>query len=361
MKYLAPSAAYPGAYRYPLRLSIIETANPQKVFTELFSRYDLPSIRAFLRKCQTDHSPDDKGAVMDHTAKGEGVPSDRIMAETNGVGMMGANGVSDDPPGRAPASGDVLIKPVVMPDDLKETSTDRFTTAVPADAAIYEDVEKLVEAAWRIHITGKEGGEEALTEEDFDDNEISFRKPLSSNILEQIRGMELVEALWEAFFFGLDDLIDTLEELLQAAMSNKEGIYEDASERARLVAFYRSLIPLVEALHIIKEAGRPTDWAPGETKHNRELALYDRTRHLTGKQVADPESVILDFFQKFTMTYIRRELWDWLNAVVAYDKEPSCVTRGDLLFFYQCVLGLLEFGYALYRNSMSEQKKTAEC
>jgi hypothetical protein len=142
-------------------------------------------------------------------------------------------------------------------------------------------------------------------------------------------------------------------------MSNKEGIYEDASERARLIAFYRSLIPLVEALHVMKESGKPDGWVLDETKNNREIELYERTRHLTDKQVANPESVIQGFFQKFTMKYIRRELWNWLNVVVSYDKEPYCVPRTELIFFYQCLLGLVEIGYALYQNSIPEEEETA--
>jgi hypothetical protein len=61
--------------------------------------------------------------------------------------------------------------------------------------------------------------------------------------------------------------------------------------------------------------------------------------------------VINNFFTQFPITYVRRELWDWLHAGISYNGNfPENMDCEIIFYTYESVLCLVEAGYQIYKK-----------
>ncbi|MEP7371746.1 MAG: hypothetical protein ABI675_00060 [Chitinophagaceae bacterium] len=135
---------------------------------------------------------------------------------------------------------------------------------------------------------------------------------------------------------SLSFLRDQLRDWLYVAMAADCHIYEDGEQRRQLLSFQDQLLVLVEALFIIYIQNR-------DKEIEKQITESDKTRLLSQDQIATPMRVIADFFKKFPMVYIIRELNDWLEVSICFAGEhPENMSELQALFTYRNVLCLIK-------------------
>jgi hypothetical protein len=152
----------------------------------------------------------------------------------------------------------------------------------------------------------------------------------------------LEEALHD---FSFRQYID--EELLirwlQAAMicDNNDKYTENPGARAALFGLYFELIELIQALDTINVV--VTIRRLNEKRND----LY--TKGGNDKLVDNPLGKIADFFQAFSIEYVRKELYDWYEAGIACDQPLlDRHTHMVILMTYEYVLCLVEVAHSLH-------------
>jgi hypothetical protein len=150
----------------------------------------------------------------------------------------------------------------------------------------------------------------------------------------------------------LDDLCDEINQWMEVALINEDSAYSEGAQRQDLMDFCYMLQLLAEAMHVINEKRKPADadaWKQALPEAMRaEIDRYNHPVLLTKRQLADPLRVIRDFYSKFSMDYVRRELWDMLDAVIGYEGDRAI--RGvNLLMGWECMSALVECAYLMYQ------------
>lgn len=161
---------------------------------------------------------------------------------------------------------------------------------------------------------------------------ICFSKPTRLIEKAQTHPGEVISEVFNQVF--LTDLTeDLLPAWLQAAVTNTQSLYSNGNTRKILHEFHEHLLQLVEALYVIT----------GNTKAG--LA------NLTDAQLENPIGVLNQFFQKFSIEYIRRELADFLEAGISHDgSNTNDFTPWLAWMSYNHLLCLTEAAYQLYLN-----------
>ncbi len=135
---------------------------------------------------------------------------------------------------------------------------------------------------------------------------------------------------------SLTNLCDEIRAWFDLAMLADSGIYEEADQRRQLYLFHSQLQMLVEALFIISRHNTIADI-------KEILNEADKPRVLGREQIANPQQIIKDFFEKFPSVYIKRELDDWLNAGVCYSgPRPDNMCEVQVLDISRNVLCLIK-------------------
>jgi len=118
------------------------------------------------------------------------------------------------------------------------------------------------------------------------------------------------------------------------AVINTQSPYSDGNSREILHEFYDQLLAFIEALYVISEA-------------TPKISLT----YLTAGQQSNPFGVINQFFQQFSIDYLRRELADFLEAGIGYEGNyPNGFTPWQAWMSYNHLLCLAESAYQLYIN-----------
>lgn len=150
----------------------------------------------------------------------------------------------------------------------------------------------------------------------------------------------------------LDDFRDELQEWFRVALINGESAYDEGPAREDVMDFCDELQLLMEALQVINM--KPEDvrrWKEGLLDDLRkEIESYNQPMLLTEEQKADPSLVIRNFCNAFSLSYVRRELWDLLDSVIFYGRETSAWSP-DPHITYRCLLALAEAAFALHQLS----------
>ncbi|OQP44249.1 hypothetical protein A4H97_33390 [Niastella yeongjuensis] len=103
-----------------------------------------------------------------------------------------------------------------------------------------------------------------------------------------------------------------LKEWVEIALVSEDDAYWNADDRQTLVTFMDHLHFLIESLYIIN-LQRISD------SSKKEWGQKVYTPHLLSKQQAgNPRQVIMEFFEKYPMVYIMRELEDLLEAGISH-------------------------------------------
>jgi len=136
---------------------------------------------------------------------------------------------------------------------------------------------------------------------------------------------------------SLPFLRDQLRDWLLVALSADTAIYEEGEQRKQLLLFQEQLLVLVEAIFIIYTQDRE------KADIRKQLAETDKPRLLSQHQIANPMQVVADFFEKFPMVYILRELYDWLEASICFaGTYPDNMSELQALYTYRNVLCLIK-------------------
>jgi hypothetical protein len=103
-----------------------------------------------------------------------------------------------------------------------------------------------------------------------------------------------------------------IRDWLFIALAADSTIYETAKDRQALILFHDALLLFVEALfvNLLRDIGDPASKEELQREYGASL--------LSQEQKANPKEVIKAFFGKYPMTYIIRELEDWLEVAIDY-------------------------------------------
>jgi hypothetical protein len=286
---------YPDWHKKPFLLNRAEMVNPYSVLIEFFDRYDLSNIRISLKQWLDD-------AI-----------------------------------------------------DAKEAEADSHYYT-------HENVAKLTEAAWLIveqrkQAKADEGFENPMEnnkdqdEEENDDVEkersrfvkwMTFPPSLKANpIVYMKRVFEVMD---------LDGLRYIINRWQKIALTADYGRFDEAGERADLFDYCEGLSRLIEAAYILQ---RKMEWdTEGRVKRELsesiklDLLTEEQTFQLSEEEISNPRTVIGKFFEVFSPSYARRELWDMLGCVVESRQED--LKRLDLLLDYECLYAVLEATWLLH-------------
>lgn len=142
---------------------------------------------------------------------------------------------------------------------------------------------------------------------------------------------------------------DLLPNWLRIANMNNKGAYTNAEERAVLHEFYDNLNLLIEALLVLTEKDSLTKYEKVSVYQLKEqIPVYNRPILLSDDQFLKPSAVVLLFFQQFPIDYVRRELWDLLDAAISFEGNFNKDFSPWMAFFtYDNVLCLIEAAYQL--------------
>lgn len=175
------------------------------------------------------------------------------------------------------------------------------------------------------------------------DRHISFQKParLIDRMEQDIHGC--VAEIFRAF--SLQELRHEIRQWCDICLISEESAYEEETLREDLMNFCNSLLCLAEALHLIceerKSKGSDRWKAILSSDLRTKLGEYNKPRILSPGQKAHPLTVLREFRHSFSQTYATRELWDMLEAVIAYEGERA-LPKTNLLLTYQCLLVLIK-------------------
>lgn len=196
----------------------------------------------------------------------------------------------------------------------------------------YENIEKLIEAALIITRSAKSKTGVDSTLPIVDDNEENEETSYKPKRLLEYADKNPLYVLTQVFSPDKAFIIGEIKEWLLIGLSVDSTVYDEAEQRSSLVVFHDHLITLIEALFVI--ALQKSD---NFQIKDQISGLYTLTE-LTQSQIADPQKVLIAFFEKFPIKNAIRELDDWYEASISYSGE----WRGNVVCLQQI--------YDIYRN-----------
>ncbi|HEY1022891.1 MAG TPA: hypothetical protein VGE06_11295, partial [Flavisolibacter sp.] len=234
----------------------------------------------------------------------------------------------------------------------------------------YENVAKLVEAAWlvfeKIKQVPAEEGFSAAVEAGENEGEAEEDEEGRRRFVKWVpfpAALKTTPVAYMKRVFAIADpahLCDTIQRWQKIALTAAYGRYETAGERADLLDYCEGLPRLLEAAYVLQ---RHAEWdtegrvrwpLPEDLKHA--LLTEEQTFHLSEEETKHPQGVPEAFFESFAPPYARRELWDMLACVV--ECPQANLNKLDLLFDYECLDAILEASW-LYANCTAAQRQTA--
>ena len=199
----------------------------------------------------------------------------------------------------------------------------------------YTQVEKLVEACWVIREKLKGDNAERY----------SLLNPVPPEILGkaatplELAKSEPSKVLYEIYErYTLTEMRTWLKDWTFVGTNAECNAYDEAESRKQLNLLVNDLNSYFEALLIINS----------QINKAVSQSTQDNIIDLSRDQVLSPKDFILSFFEKFPITYLRRELFDWLEAGISFTKPwPENFHVGNVLGTYKIFLCLIEAGWAL--------------
>ncbi|SFW80604.1 helix-turn-helix domain-containing protein [Chitinophaga sancti] len=153
----------------------------------------------------------------------------------------------------------------------------------------------------------------------------------------------------------IDSIRDDTWTWIKAAIANNKSSCEEEGIRLTLMTFYKDLLVLLEALHLINEK-RKCENAVGVTESigaHTTARSQNQPRDLVYELVMNPEQVLKSFYEKYTLKQLRFLFWNWLDAGISnegvgYDEG---IERSFLLLLYEHIYCLVEAAYYLNVNA----------
>ncbi|WP_207511065.1 hypothetical protein [Longitalea luteola] len=210
----------------------------------------------------------------------------------------------------------------------------------------YEKVEFVIEAAYVIC-----KGPDHQIKKNFRSENVIQVAETRENESDLIKPKQLIEYVDSDPFYVIKEVFkneslpflrNQLRDWLRVALSADCSIYEEGEQRKQLLSFQDQLMILVEALFVIYNKNREN--ANVETQ----ISETDKPRLLNQDQIENPMQVITEFFEKFPIVYVSRELNDWLEAGICYaGTYPDNMSELQALYTYRNVLCLIKSAHRL--------------
>lgn len=244
-----------------------------------------------------------------------------------------------------------------------------------AHVTMYNQVEKLIEAAFILH-NGYELKEEPGQLKDTSltphlvNPEASPGQTLKENQFR--RGHSLIDRVRKApeanvkeifRLVGPEDLKAVLHLWVKVSLSNDPIRYTEAKMKGQLIEFSYDVTGLIEAVYLMSEIkdlaeaiGRE-ELPPGLKKDLRKDRSF---AHLTAAQIDMPKLVLTAFFEKFSLEHCQTALWNLLDSAITYKEQlPDEPHRANLLLYYECYLSVIEVAWAINNVSKRRQQESS--
>jgi hypothetical protein len=183
----------------------------------------------------------------------------------------------------------------------------------------YENLESLIEAAFVLK-TNQNSAETNTTSKDNVNSTQLMHLEITSDAAETYnKGKRLIEYVNDDPLYVIKEVFNPakwqslgLKEWVEIALVSEDDAYWNADDRQILITFMDHLHLLIESLYIIN-LQKISDSAKKEWSQK----IY--TPYLLSKdQAVNPRQVIVEFFDKYPMLYIMRELEDLLEAGISH-------------------------------------------
>jgi hypothetical protein len=124
-----------------------------------------------------------------------------------------------------------------------------------------------------------------------------------------------------------------------AVITNQNHVYDEEDRRKGLQAFFVDLELFLEAIYVIQIN-------VSGANVSRPSGIYDKVYLLTHEQADNSNELLVAFFKKFSMPYIRQELKDWLQAGIDIDESDTVQLKAiKVLLTFNDLECLLEAAY----------------
>ena len=169
--------------------------------------------------------------------------------------------------------------------------------------------------------------------------------------------LEALEKIWEHEDVG-NLLNGELRYWFYMALSHAGTVYNnddgDCDVRATFIELYDELLPLIEAsfCHSVRHLYYQKNSSYPDRKTMsaaiKERLCYDyNCNYITDSEKVCPEAVYTRFCTKFRLEYVRRELFDFLDAVEFYTGPfRKKVSKHCFFHYYTMMLTIVEIAYA---------------
>jgi hypothetical protein len=183
----------------------------------------------------------------------------------------------------------------------------------------YEKLEEIIEAAFILQTNVPTPNQRVYSKDDVSSPQATGLETTGHQGTIFNKGKRLIEYVNDDPLYVIEDIfnpgkwsINYLKEWVEIGLVSEDGAYCDADDRQNLITFRDHLLLLVESLYIIN-LQRISD------SNKKEWSLKVYTPHLLSKeQTTNPKQIISEFFEKFPMLYIMRELEDLLEAGISH-------------------------------------------
>jgi hypothetical protein len=139
-----------------------------------------------------------------------------------------------------------------------------------------------------------------------------------------------------------------LQEWVFVALATELSVYDDAEQRDQLISFHKNLKEFIEGLYILQDQANIV---------GRQVSSDYNKIDLAEERISISMIVFRDFFNEAPMPYIRRELYDWLEAGLSYTGDyPDSLNKLEILHLYQNTLCLIHAGYQVYKYKQAKQQ-----
>jgi hypothetical protein len=202
----------------------------------------------------------------------------------------------------------------------------------------YIEVEKLIEAVWVLmDRINKNNGEK-----------FKLLNPVPPEILGktpsqlELAKSEPTKVVFDIFEqYTLTEMRSWLKDWYFVATSGECNAYDEAENRKQLNILVTDLNSFFDALHVINS----------QINTAVKQSTQDKIIHLSRDQVLNPTELISSFFKKFPITYLRRELFDWLQASISFTNPwPENFHVGNVCGTYNIFSCLIESAWTLTIN-----------
>jgi len=216
--------------------------------------------------------------------------------------------------------------------DLKawlQDANDKETIESKEHFATHDEIIKIVEACWvLLHNSNVESGQKSCTISLPIYTEILGKKVPWREMVKHDPYLVIKEILSN---HSLPKIRNLLRDWQFVGITTECSTYDEADQRKQLLLFYKGLFPLIEALFVIN------------AENNKVEIEKDKLEYLRKDQLIKPIKVIEEFFEKFPLMYVRRELYDWLEAGLSFNGPwPEDFSEGEVLDTYNVIWCLVE-------------------